>query len=140
MYTTTITKSGQITLTKAAREKLGVKPGDKVYVDFENNKLAVEKQASAEELLAELDKIGNRTAKDDAKLVNNLSKREDLSEYERLYYYKFTPAYYYEQRPETPRPKEIEAAIAEHHKLLEKVKADYKKKGIPFNHEQFEAI
>jgi len=60
MYTTTITKSGQITLTKAAREQLGVKPGDKVYVDFATNELKVKRVPTNDEFLAELDAIGGK--------------------------------------------------------------------------------
>lgn len=57
MYTTTITKAGQITLTKAAREALGVKASDRVTVDIKKGRLVVEPRLSDEEFFAELDKM-----------------------------------------------------------------------------------
>ncbi len=55
MYTTTITKSGQITLTKSARELLGVKLGDRLTVKSQGSKIIIEPRQSDEEFLKELD-------------------------------------------------------------------------------------
>lgn len=56
-YTTTITQSGQITLTKAAREALGVKNGDRVVIDLKKGKLVVEPRMSDEEFMRRLDAL-----------------------------------------------------------------------------------
>lgn len=92
MYTTTITKSGQITLTKAAREQLGVKPGDKVYVDFATNELKVKRIPTDEEFLAELDAIGGKDnpaakipAEDAVRAFRNGKVENILADYRRKY-------------------------------------------------------
>ena len=92
MYTTTITQSGQITLTKAARERLGVRPGDKVYVDFETSEIKVRRRPTDEEFLAELDSIGKNTIpKETLKKYAGKSVRElqDLPEYQASYRRKY---------------------------------------------------
>ena len=91
MYTTTITKSGQITLTKAAREKLGVKTGDKVYVDFEKGELIIKKPLSNTEFLKKLDAIGADTtipkipAEDAVRAFRDGKVKEVLADYRRKY-------------------------------------------------------
>lgn len=55
MYATTITKSGQMTLTRPAREYLGVAPGDKVMVFFRNGRLNVERRMTDAEFFEQLD-------------------------------------------------------------------------------------
>ena len=92
MYTTTITKSGQITLTKAAREKLGVKTGDKVYVDFETNELKIKRKLTNEEFLAKLDHIGKNTIPKE--LFNkyagkSIRELQDLPEYQESFRRKY---------------------------------------------------
>ena len=59
MYaTTTITKSGQITLGKQFRDALGVKPGDKITIrKNQNGGITIERRLSDEEFLEQLDNI-----------------------------------------------------------------------------------
>lgn len=91
MYTTTITKSGQITLTKAAREQLGVKAGDKVFVDFEKGKLVIKRPLSNIEFLKKLDAIGADTpapkipAEDAVRAFRNGEIEEVIADYRRKY-------------------------------------------------------
>ena len=56
MYSTTITQSGQITLPKELREFLGVKVGEKVIFEKEENGVTIRRKLSREEFFAELDK------------------------------------------------------------------------------------
>ena len=57
MYTTTITKSNQITLTKPAREALGVKAGEQLIVETKGDSVVIRRRPSVEEFLAKLDAI-----------------------------------------------------------------------------------
>lgn len=60
MAITTMTKTGQVTVGKELRKLLGVKPGDKVYLDFENGVVRIHPVPSNEEFLAALDAIGTK--------------------------------------------------------------------------------
>ena len=86
MYTTTITKSGQITLTKAARENLGVKNGDKVVIDFKKGKLVVEPRLSDDEFLKALDGMKSKESlkreKEIGKKYADKSVREMIDDFE----------------------------------------------------------
>lgn len=86
MYTTTITKSGQITLTKAARENLGVKNGDKVVIDFKKGKLVVEPRLSDDEFLKALDGMKSEESlkreKEIGKKYAGKSVREMIDDFE----------------------------------------------------------
>ena len=57
MYSTTITKSNQITLTKVAREALGVKAGEQLIVETKGDSVIIHRRPSTEEFLARLDAI-----------------------------------------------------------------------------------
>ena len=57
MYSTTITKSNQITLTKVAREALGVKAGEQLIVETKGDSVIIRRRPSSEEFLARLDAI-----------------------------------------------------------------------------------
>lgn len=61
-YSTTITKSGQITLVKFARELFGVKPGERVIVEPKKDKITITRPKTDEEFLAYLDSL--KTEKD----------------------------------------------------------------------------
>lgn len=54
-YQATITKSGQITISAAARKALGVQPGDMVTITTHGNHLTIERRLTDEEFLALLD-------------------------------------------------------------------------------------
>lgn len=86
-YTTTITQSGQITLTKAAREALGVKNGDRVVIDLKKGKLVVEPRMSDEEFFAKLDAIvspeSRAREKEISKKYAGKSVREMLEDWEK---------------------------------------------------------
>lgn len=60
MAVTTMTKTGQVTVGKELRKLLGVKPGDKVYLDFKNGAVRIQPVPSNEEFLAALDAIGTK--------------------------------------------------------------------------------
>lgn len=47
--TMTITRSGQITLPKAFREMIGVKPGERVTLEADRSRIQVRRQPSEEE-------------------------------------------------------------------------------------------
>ena len=63
-YTTTITKSNQITLTKPAREFLGVKPGEKlVFEPQSDGSLIVRRRLSTEEFFERIDSMKSEKTK-----------------------------------------------------------------------------
>lgn len=144
IYTTTLNKASQATVPKAVYTSIGINPGERfVYninektgvVTIEREKTLSENLNEAREKLPE--EVKERIRKNAGKTVSEL--REIKSELDELYYYKYTPAYYYEQNPDLKRTPEIEREIEKHQKLLDKVEAEYRQKGIPFNREQYEA-
>ena len=87
MYSTLITKSNQITLTKPAREHLGVKPGDRVFIDFAKNHLVIERRPNDEEFFKKLDSFKSKKTK---QLINQyagktLNELRKLPEYQKPY-------------------------------------------------------
>ena len=60
MGVTTMTKTGQVTVGKELRRLLGVKPGDKVLIDFKNGAVQIKRMPSNKEFLEALDTIGSR--------------------------------------------------------------------------------
>lgn len=60
MPVTTMTKTGQVTVGKELRKLLGVKPGDKVFLDFKNGAVQIERVPTNEEFLQALDAIGSK--------------------------------------------------------------------------------
>lgn len=75
MYATTITKTGQITLNKSARDFMRIKPGDKVLVCFKNGGLFVNRMESDEEFFAALDARNSEKTKE--AIRNNAGKSID---------------------------------------------------------------
>ena len=64
-HAATVTKTGQITLPKWAREVLGVKPGQVViFKKAKNNTLTIEREKTAEEISEEIRKIIPKEARD----------------------------------------------------------------------------
>lgn len=57
LYTTTINQNGMILLNKDARKALGVKLGDRVTVDFNNNGAKVARMMTDEEAQAYMDSL-----------------------------------------------------------------------------------
>ena len=60
MAITTMTKTGQVTVGKELRKMLGVKPGDKVYLDFKNGAVRIKRVPTNAEFLRDLDAIGTQ--------------------------------------------------------------------------------
>ena len=60
MPVTTMTKTGQVTVGKELRKLLGVKPGDKVFLDFKNGSVVINRVPTNEEFLKALDAIGTK--------------------------------------------------------------------------------
>ena len=73
MYTTTINQNGMILISKAVREALGLKLGDKVTVTFDEKSARVERKMSDEEFMDGISKI---QAKYGDKSSNSLSAEE----------------------------------------------------------------
>lgn len=63
MYTTTITKSGQIGFPKALRDALGVKIGDQVTLDTKRGNVTVSRRMTDDEFLKALDAMDSRTSR-----------------------------------------------------------------------------
>lgn len=59
-YTTTITQSGQITISKAAREALGVRTGDRVFVDIESGQVIIKRRLSDDEFFSAIDEMDKK--------------------------------------------------------------------------------
>ena len=131
-----INQHGQITLPKNVRKFFGVKSGeDRISLTLTKKKTAtIEKEKTRdeqiEEMLQNLDKLRekayrrNPAMKEKIKHVAGKSARELREEFDNslegeAYYYRYSPAYYYEQHPEEPRTPEIQAAIDKHNKLLD---------------------
>jgi len=57
IYTTTITKSGQISLPKAIREALNLSIGEKVTLDCSKSKLIIKRKMTDEEFFAKMDSL-----------------------------------------------------------------------------------
>ena len=92
-YTTTMTKSNQVTLTKPAREFLGVKAGEKLIIEKnDDHTITIRRRLTDEEFLKKIDtmksdktkKIIKSGAYKDVDSFRNLSsyKEELLREYE----------------------------------------------------------
>lgn len=92
-YTTTLTKSNQITLTKPARELLGVKPGDKLIFEAQSDgSVVIHRRLTDEEFFEKIDTmlpektkkiIAAGTYKDVTSFRNLPSYKEELlKEYE----------------------------------------------------------
>ena len=60
MSVTTMTKTGQVTVGKELRKLLGVKPGDKVLIDYKNGAVQIKRVPTNDEFLAALDAIGGK--------------------------------------------------------------------------------
>lgn len=60
MPITTMTKTGQVTVGKEFRQLLGVKPGDKVFIDYKDGAVNIKRVPTNEEFLAQLDAIGTK--------------------------------------------------------------------------------
>ena len=78
-YLATISSVGQITLPKEAREKLGVAPGDKVYLDLEEGRLVIEKRKDFSETLKELDKMREEEIKKNPEIKERIEKYAGMS-------------------------------------------------------------
>lgn len=61
-YITTITKSGQITLSKNAREVLGVHPGERIQVKINKDGISIDRKLSDEEFIAKIDEINAQSS------------------------------------------------------------------------------
>ena len=72
MYATTITRSNQITITRPAREFLGVKPGEKLDVTFSKGALIVKRHLPDAEFFAQLDAV--KSAKTKAAMKKHAGK------------------------------------------------------------------
>ncbi len=57
IYTTTITKSGQISLPKSIREALNLTIGGKVTLDYSKSKLTIRRKMTDEEFFAKMDSL-----------------------------------------------------------------------------------
>lgn len=57
MYTTTINQNGMILLNKDARKALGLKLGDKVTINFNENEAKIAKRMTDEEAQAYMDSL-----------------------------------------------------------------------------------
>lgn len=55
IYTTTITKSGQISLPKSVREFLGLNLGDRITFSLKKDTVSIKKVKPLEEVLKEID-------------------------------------------------------------------------------------
>ena len=78
----TITKSGQITLPKAFRDFLGVKPGDQIVIsrNIADESISIERLMSAQEILAKMD--ARRTPEELAAIEKNRGKTAREMTYE----------------------------------------------------------
>lgn len=63
MYATTITQTGQITLSKAFRDKLGVHPGERVVLSLASDHAIVRRQPTDEEFFTTLDSFKSEKTK-----------------------------------------------------------------------------
>ncbi|MBQ7802321.1 hypothetical protein IJ380_00415 [Candidatus Saccharibacteria bacterium] len=55
IYTSTMTKTGQVFFPKAVRLALGLEPGKRINFELKNNTVTIKKTQSLEEVLAKLD-------------------------------------------------------------------------------------
>ena len=90
MYSTTITRSGQVTIPKELRAFLGVKPGQRITFTKNKDSITINRRLTDEEFTAGLDAIsaryGNTTPKIDAvEAVRSLrdGKNPAINEYYR---------------------------------------------------------
>ena len=75
IYTSTVTKTGQIFFPKAVRLALGLEPGQRVMINLENRVAKVERKKTIEEITAEIDKINaNASAQSKALVAKNRGK------------------------------------------------------------------
>ena len=57
IYTSTITKSGQITLPKPVREYIGVTPGQKVIIDYGKSNIIIKRKMSDADFFSKVDSL-----------------------------------------------------------------------------------
>lgn len=72
MYTTKINQNGMILLNKDARKALGLKLGDKVFINFDKNSAKIARRVSDEEFFAKMD--ANNSEKTKAAIRRNAGK------------------------------------------------------------------
>ena len=72
MYTTTINQNGMILLNKDARKALGLKLGDKVFINFDKNSAKIARRMSDEEFFAKMD--ANNSERTKAAIKRNAGK------------------------------------------------------------------
>lgn len=53
-YSATLTRTGQITIPKAVREALGVKPGQRIVFNIEKKTAKIERQKTVDEITDEI--------------------------------------------------------------------------------------
>lgn len=136
-FVLSVNQHGQITLPKAFRKLFNIASGEtQVELKVSNGGTAtIRRKKTVNEVLDELDGLREEVYAKNPSLKKRVSKigasktasqlREDFdnSPEGEAHYYKYTPAYYYEQHPELPRTAEIQAAIDKHNKLLEDLAA-----------------
>ena len=91
MYSTTITKSGQVTLPKELRDFLGVKTGQKVIFTKNRDGVSISRRLSDEEFLAKLDSTKTPKAREMEKKYagKTVSELQKTPEYQRYYKEKY---------------------------------------------------
>jgi len=63
MYTTTINQNGMILLSKAVRESLNLRLGDRVTISFNKKTVTVQKEITDEEFFSKLDAMKSERTK-----------------------------------------------------------------------------
>ena len=75
MYTTTINQNGMILLSKAVRESLNLRLGDRVTISFNKKSVTVQKEITDEEFFAKLDAMKSERTK--KRIQENAGKSAD---------------------------------------------------------------
>ncbi|MBR3180654.1 AbrB/MazE/SpoVT family DNA-binding domain-containing protein [Candidatus Saccharibacteria bacterium] len=81
IFSSTITKTGQVFLPKTVRTALGLSPGQRISFDLKNDTLILKKTKSLDELIQSFDKNQSEATKKAIESYRGLSSKEALEKW-----------------------------------------------------------
>ena len=68
-YTSTLTRSGQITLPKPIRDLIGITYGERVRLSFKDDAIVLEREKTFDEIMTQIDTINTTVPKETKTLI-----------------------------------------------------------------------